>query len=197
MQVAIKSTMTALNKNELEKISAFARKHDIPYRVDGEVLPCRGGCNEWVDKFSLDAAEVMDIRKRVHPEMFANSEGRRRRRTRRRRDRVLNCGVGRTSFSLNPYGEMNFCLEIDHPNCDVLKTGAERCWERVKKEVDSINEKARKGNFVCRDCDLLRYCGWCAGRSYIETGDFNTCSEYFKQRAIARKKLREGKEKIR
>lgn len=189
MQVAIKSTATSLNKDELEQISKFARKKNIPYRIDGEVLPCRGGCEEWVDKFSLDAETFLDIRRKVHPEMYENRGGKRRRtRTRRKRGRVFNCGVGISSFSINPYGEMNFCLEIDYPELDILKLGAQRCWEKLKEEVDSINNLALKGDFICKDCELLRYCGWCAGRSYLETGTFNKCSEYFKQRAIERKK---------
>jgi len=190
MQVSIKSTATELNKHELEKISKFARENNIRYRLDGEVLPCRGGDDEWVDKFSLDMAEFLDLRKKIYPEMYQRTDNSRKRKTRRRRNKVFNCGVGMNSFSINPYGQMNFCIEIDHPNADILKNGVLSCWEKIKSEIDKINELALSDKFVCRDCNLFSYCGWCAGRSYIENGDFNTCSEYFKNRAIARKKIR-------
>ena len=80
---------------------------------------------------------------------------------------------------------MNFCPEIDHPEYDILKHGVAGCWEKIKREVDRLNDTP---DFVCESCDLIKYCGWCAGRSYIETGEFNRCSEYFKDRAVEAKK---------
>jgi len=193
MQVKIKSSGTCLNRDEIVDISKFAREKNIPYLIDGEILPCRDGYSAWVDKFSLDAETLYDIRKQVYPEMFApckNGKKRKRSRTKRRRDKVFTCGVGMASFSINPYGKMNFCLEIDYPKCDILKDGAVACWEKMKKEIDKIEKRVSEGDFICRDCNLLPYCGWCAGRSYIETGSFNRCSEYFKKRATINKRLR-------
>jgi len=189
MQVAIKSSATPFNKDELEKISKFARKMDIPYRVDGEIMPCLDGRLEWVEKFSLDAKTFYDIRKKVHPELFRNNGGKRqRRKTGKKRDRLFNCGVGRDTFSIDPCGRMNFCLEIGYPGFDILKLGAEECWEKLKKNLDEINKQALKEGFPCRDCDLFSHCGWCPGRSYLETRSFKNCSEYFRERAIAKKR---------
>lgn len=197
IQVTIKSTATRLNQDQLLAISKFARKRNMSYRTDGEVLPCRDGCGAWVEDFSVDAETIYKIRRQVHPEMFEPKKGKKRKksRTKRRRDRVFNCGVGRTAFSVTPQGKMNFCIEIDYPSCDLLADGAAACWERIKEEVDRINKLGAEGGFICKDCQLLPFCGWCAGRSFLETGSFNQCSQYFKQRAIARRKIRRRQRK--
>ena len=162
--------------------------------IDGEVLPCKGGDDQWVSQFSLDFKTFLSLRKKVYPEMFENAKTQKRRRTRRRRDRVFNCGVGLTAFSINPYGQMNFCIEIDYPKIDILKVGIDQAWDKLKEEVDTINFRAKASdNFICSDCKLLSYCGWCAGRSYIETGKFDQCSEYFKNGAIEQRRLHNRK----
>jgi radical SAM protein with 4Fe4S-binding SPASM domain len=195
MQVSIKSTITGINKDEIEQVGKFAREKNIRYNIDGEVLPCRGGCNEWVEKYSVEGSTVRDLRKKVYPEMFAPKDGVKRKpsKSKRTKDKVFNCGVGAVSFSLNPYGQMNFCLEIDYPEIDTVKIGIKKAWNKLKKEVDKIENIAETGEFVCAECDLLSYCGWCAGRSFIEQGSFNECSEYFKQRAISRRDAKEKK----
>lgn len=187
INVKIKSTGMSLNRDELVRIGKFARSLNIIYNLDTEILPCRDGCSTAVSDYSLDPDESAELRRAVYPEMFSGN--RKRTRSKRRRDRMFNCGVGRTSFSITPYGKMNFCLEIDYPEYDILKTGLRECWERIKRRVDRLNNTK---DFVCRSCDLIKYCGWCAGRSYIETGAFNRCSEYCRERAVMAKKRREA-----
>ena len=186
VNVKIKSTGMKLNRNELVRIGKFARSLNIVYNLDTEVLPCRNGCVTAVQDYSLDSDEAEALRRAVYPEMFRR-DGRKTSRSKRKLGRMFNCGVGRTSFSITPYGRMNFCLEIDYPEHDVLRHGVEGCWEKIKREVDLLNDTP---GFVCKSCDLIKYCGWCAGRSYIESGEFNRCSEYFKVRATEAKKRR-------
>lgn len=188
INVKIKSTGMNLNRGELVKIGKFARSLNIIYNLDTEVLPCRNGCAEAVQDYSLDPDEAHELRRAVYPEMFSGN--RKMSRSKRKRDRMFNCGVGKSSFSITPYGKMNFCLEIDYPEHDILKHGVEGSWEMVKREVDRLNDMP---DFICKSCDLIKYCGWCAGRSYIETGEFNRCSDYFKKRALQNKKRRREK----
>ncbi|MCK4307999.1 radical SAM protein [candidate division WOR-3 bacterium] len=185
IQTAIKSTCMQINKDEITEVSRFARNLGILYTIDGEILPCRNGCATWVNRYSIDSREYEDLRRKVYPEMFRDEGKRVKTKSRRRRDRMFYCGVGITSFSIDPYGKMNFCLEIDYPRCNILSEGVKTCWEKLKKEVDRLNKTK---DFVCRDCDLLKDCGWCPGRSFIETGSFNNCSEYFRKRALERSK---------
>lgn len=186
INIKIKSIGINLNRDELVSIGKFARSLNIIYNLDTEVLPCRNRGVTAVEDFSLDPDETAELRRAVYPEMFS---GNRRTYSNRRRNQMFNCSVGKTSFSITPYGKMNFCLEVEYPECDILKHGVEGCWEKIKREVDRLNDMP---DFVCGSCDLIKYCGWCAGRSYIETGKFNRCSEHFKEEAIKAKKRREG-----
>lgn len=183
--VKVKSTGMADNRDELVRIGKLCRRLNVIYNLDSEVLPCRNHSLQAVENFSLEPEEAERIRRMVYPEMFSGK--RRKSRSRRRRDRMFNCGVGETSFSITPYGKINFCLEIDYPGHDALASSVDAGWNRIKMEVDRLN---RIPDFVCKDCDLIKYCGWCPGRSYIETGDFNRCSEYLKKSAMAMRKRR-------
>lgn len=186
IDVKIKSTGMTLNSGELVEIGKFARSLNIRYNLDFEILPCKSGRETAVRDYSLDIDKAEELRRAVYPEMFSGNR-KKTRPIRKRSNNMFNCPVGNTSFSITPYGNMNFCIEIDYPGYDILKHGAKRCWEMVKREVDRINNTP---DFVCKSCDLIKYCGWCAGRSYIETGEFNRCSEYCKELAIAAKQRR-------
>ncbi|MFH1380826.1 MAG: radical SAM protein [Candidatus Omnitrophota bacterium] len=190
IQVKVKSTATALNKSEPVKISQYARALDIPYNLDGEIMPCRDGCDAAVNEYSLSGKETREIREKVYPEMYSGTG--KRSKSKRKRDRMFNCGVGKSSFSITPYGEMNLCLEIDYPKYNILSKGAGPSWQAIKNKIDELNSIS---DFICKNCDLLKYCGWCAGRSYIETGSFNKCSEYFKKRAVERRELNNERKK--
>lgn len=184
--VTIKSTAMLANRDELVKIGRLARSLNIVYNMDAEVLPCRSRDTTFVKSYSLPPDEVEAVRRLVYPEMFSGK--RRRPRSRRKRNQMFNCGVGNTSFSITPYGKMNFCIEIDYPRLDILSKSAKSCWEEIKKKIDRLNKKE---NFICKNCKLIYYCGWCPGRNFAETGIFNRCSEYCKENAINVKKWRE------
>lgn len=192
IRVKIKSTGMTINRDELVRISNYARSLNIIYNLDTEILPCRNGCVKAVEDYSLRPDEIYVIRRMVYPEMFSGKK--RKTGPRRRHGLMFKCGVGKTSFSITPYGKMNFCLEIDYPSYDIPLEGVRSCWEKLKTEVDRLN---RIPDFDCKVCDLIKYCGWCPGRSYIETGAFNRCSEYFKKMAVEAKRRREkdGREK--
>lgn len=183
ISVKIKSTGMTINRGELADIGKYARSLNIIYNLGTEILPCRNGCASAVDSYSLNPSETQAIRRMVYPEIFRGK--RKKTRSRRRRDRIFNCGVGRTLFSITPDGKMNFCIEIDSPRYDMLSQGAADCWEKLKAKVDKLNQMP---DFVCKKCDLIKYCGWCPGRSYLETGTFNRCSEYFRKSAISIRK---------
>jgi radical SAM protein with 4Fe4S-binding SPASM domain len=175
-----------LNRDDIPKISKYCRELGVIYLIDGEILPCRDHDEQWVKEYSISAAEHERLRRIVYPEMFTGN--RPMSRSRKVRGKMFNCGVGLTSFSIDPYGQMNFCLEIDYPRYNILSEGAANCWEKIKEEIDELN---RRKDFVCRDCDLFDYCGWCPGRSYIEGNGFNACSDFFKKRALELKQMKE------
>lgn len=184
INVKIKTTGMSINRDELVAIGEFARSLNIRYNLDCEVLPCRNGSTTAVQNYSLNPVEIQELRRKIYPEMFRRN-GRKSVGPRRKLKQMFNCGVGKNSFSINPSGKMNFCLEIDYPNHDILKYGLKECWENIKREVDQLNNAP---DFVCKSCALIKYCGWCAGRSYLETGTFNKCSEFCKTQAIGVKK---------
>jgi len=186
LPLGLKTSAMKINKDEVIRVNKYARSLGVLHTFDAEITPCRDNCTIPVN-YSIDEKLAYRLRKACYPEMFSEFDQYDRPRKKRKRDfikrrnRLFNCGVGQKSFSINPYGQMNFCLEIDYPKYNILKGSVKEGWAYIKKLADGLN-KLPKG-FVCLKCDLFKYCGWCAGRSYLERGNFYTCSEYFKERA--------------
>jgi radical SAM protein with 4Fe4S-binding SPASM domain len=190
VQLMLKSTAMNINKEEIPLVSKFARDVGVIYTMDSEILPCKDHNEQWVEQFSISTAEYERLRRIVYPEMFTGN--RPVSKPKKKRGKMFRCGVGMTSFSVNPYGEMNFCLEIDYPRYDILKEGVKTCWEKIKREIDAMNSRK---DFICKGCDLFEYCGWCPGRSYIEGKGFNQCSQFFKQRAVEQREFQSARKK--
>jgi MoaA/NifB/PqqE/SkfB family radical SAM enzyme len=184
MQVGVSSLVTALNKDDIVEVSRYAGTLNIPHSIDSMIWPSHDGCSEWPDRYSLKDGELDHVRRQVYPEMFKGTRKVPKKNRLSKRKRIFECGAGVNSFAINPYGKLNFCLDIDYPYCDILKKGVRTCWKRVKEEVDRINSER---DFACRSCGLSEYCGWCPAMSYMETGRFDSCSKFSKREALLRK----------
>ncbi|HCD39179.1 MAG TPA: hypothetical protein DEQ77_10800 [Candidatus Omnitrophica bacterium] len=188
--VALKATGMTLNKNELVALSRYARNLRVPFYLDAEVSVCHSGCGDFSRKHSLDNAEVSFLMKAVYPEMFRPEAAVMRIKSRARSGRMFSCAAGRDMFSVNPYGEMNFCVQIDYPRYNILAEGGiKSCWERIKNEINRLNTTK---DYICVNCDIIKYCTHCCpGRAFAETGSFNSCSEYLRNMALERKREKE------
>lgn len=186
IEVILKATCMKINKDEIPKVSKFARDMGVVFWMDGEILPCRNNDATLVDQFSVSSNEIEKLRRLVYPEMF--SENRPQAKHTKNREKLFNCGVGVNSFSIDPHGRMNFCIEIGYPRYNMLTLGVKACWNKLKKEIDKLNNTK---DFICKNCDLFDFCGWCAGRSFIEGRGFNSCSEHLKRIAKERKEAKD------
>jgi MoaA/NifB/PqqE/SkfB family radical SAM enzyme len=178
--VNIKTSVFKFNYNEIVKINKFARSLNVSHSVDTEILPRRSKNLFYARKYSLSADKAILARRLVYPEMFDDKRPVVSR-VLRSREKMFSCGAGNTSFSVTPYGKMNICLEIDYPKLDILSKGLEPCWRDIRTTVDRLNSE---DGFICKECGLVDYCSWCPGRSFMETGSFNKCSLYCRERAV-------------
>jgi len=186
IDLRLKTTGIKLNKKEVVKINRFARSLGVLHTFSGEIIPCHD-YSAGPLKHSLTIDEICNLRQTCHPEMFFSYDEHGGLRSKQRKMhikrspyRLFNCEVGQNSFSIDPFGRMNLCLQVDRPQYQILKGSIQEGWQKIKDFVDNVKPPV---DFKCKDCELLEYCGWCPGRSYLEKRDFVTCSLYVRKMA--------------
>lgn len=181
--IALKSSGMTLNKKEIPKISAFARQMGVFYRFDSELVPCFDHSYKQL-QYILPPETSYELSKACYPEMFAGYDLKKRRRSvrnvKRNRKKVFNCGVGYTDLTINPFGELKLCIEIDYPKYNILEGSLKDGWEKIKDFVDKLSPPI---DWECRDCNLADYCRVCPGRFFLTSGKFFGCDDYTKKQA--------------
>lgn len=189
--LGLKSCGMQQNRDEIVKISRFARKLNAIYRFDGELIP-RQDRSKIPLKYSISSQEVYSLRKACYPEMFTkyDEKGRFKKTVLRRRflKKLFNCGAGLTNLTINPYGELKICIEIDYPRYNILKGSLVKGWQQIKDLVDKLKPPK---DWSCKYCEFLKYCSWCPAKSWLENGDFSTCDSYSRKQAEFTKQVYE------
>ena len=96
------------------------------------------------------------------------------------KNRFLRCGSGRTEASINPYGELKLCPDINQTVYDIRQLGLDRAWKKLKEYVKSLEG----GDYACKSCYLAGFCNSCPARMVVEEGDLNKCNMYDRDLAI-------------
>ncbi len=187
--LCIKSCGLLENKNEIVKISRFARKLNAIFRFDGELQP-RLDRSKIPRDHSISRKEAFSLVRACYPEMFTkyDRKGRVRKKFKVKRNvyRLFNCGAGFTDLTINPYGELKICIDIDYYRYKILDGSLKEGWQRIKDFID--NQKPPK-DWSCSSCDLAEYCSWCPAKSYLMDGSFSSCDSYCRMEAEFRKKI--------
>lgn len=192
VHMCLKSCGMQINKNEVVKISRFARKLNTIYRFDDELLP-RHDRSKTALKYSLSPEESYYLRRACYPEVFAknNKKGRSYTKVKSRRNlkQLFNCGAGYSDLTISPRGELKICIDINYPKYKILEGSLKDGWDSIQNLVD--NAKPPK-DWTCRSCDLVEYCSWCPGRAYLYDGNFSSCDSYSRRSAEFLRKINTG-----
>ena len=180
------------NEKEVVKVSRFARSLDVLFRFDEELLP-RVDRSKDPMKYGISPETGYRLNQLCYPEMFNeyDSEGKRRETVKppkKNKKRLFNCGAGFTDMTISPYGELNICIEIHHPQYKILKGSLTEGWEQIKRLIDNLKPPE---DWACRTCSLTPYCSWCPARGYLEDGNFATCDLYSRREAEFFKRISE------
>ena len=91
---------------------------------------------------------------------------------------LFECGCGKSSCGISPYGEMNLCVSYHAPQCDVKHGRVAEGWQALTHFVDAQRPTEQ---FECPTCPVYHACTKVASNVYLEHGDFNACSAYHKR----------------
>jgi radical SAM protein with 4Fe4S-binding SPASM domain len=161
-----------VNQHEVADMERFARDLGVTFRFDGFLNPrvdCGANRNgelqltaEQVVALDLeDPARMREFKefceRSCQPEEGAMAEF------------VYSCGAGETSFTVDPYGNMQMC-QLSRRHSYSLKEGGE-FKEGWNDFFPKLRSRKWQHNDACRKCNLMPLCGNCPGAAEMETGD--------------------------
>lgn len=174
VNVRLKTILMTLNRHEFAAMEDMAKANGVNFRFDAAIFPRLDG-----DKAPL--------RLRVHPKEAIEKEIRDEDTLREWKEffkrfegtplsnKLYQCGTGRTSFHIDPYGRLQPCLMATSYQYDLLKGDFSTGWREV---IPRIREKKVGAASTCKDCEIWMLCGYCPAFFELETGAEDVCSDY-------------------
>ncbi len=158
-----------LNENhaEIKKIQAFARSLGAEHRLD-PVMSRRlnGEEGPFIYRKELPSGKIKKVSSCV-------SDGQRRLPvTKREKNNLFPCGVGRMQAAITPAGELKLCVMIDHPKYSLDTEPFSSAWKRMQMLVSGIKPGRA---FRCPECALRPHCIWCPARAWSYNKTFVSC----------------------
>jgi len=178
----LRATLTRQNIGDLEAMRKMAHDWGLPFSTSSllnerrddmpsDVADCRMSILESVELEASDRASATEWDEAAQRELGPDN------------NKNFFCQAGKSAYMVNPYGEMNPCIELTQPAARPLEIGFAAAWEQVQVFVDT----APPLHSDCLTCEARSYCGRCPARSANETGTLNEPVPYLCEIAFARK----------
>ncbi|MFH1593480.1 MAG: radical SAM protein [Candidatus Omnitrophota bacterium] len=180
--VMIKPTLMRQNKDEFFKIKGIADSFGCMFKYSPTLNAKTDGSKAPL-QYRLSPREVSEALKSF-------SKGKTEPRLPRSikilpgKNKFFRCGSGKAEASINPYGELKLCPEINRPVYNILKRSLPQAW----KDLTRFVEKLESARYVCKSCYLASFCNSCPARMLVEEGSLDKCNRYDKEFAVLRAK---------
>jgi len=182
LPLGLKTMVTKQNIGELEAMQQMAHNWGLPFSAGTMLTRRPDGAPSNVDNYRISTMECIALEgverspsieesEAVVDEFSPDS------------DSNFFCQAGRSAFAINPYGEMNACLELPYPAVLPLAIGFESAWKLVGRFVNN----APKISPICQNCSSRDYCIRCPAWSHMETGTLTEPVPYLCEIAFARR----------
>ena len=171
----LKSMIMTWNVHELKAMRIFSQNLGLKFRHDGLLNPRVDGGAMPIDKLQLSPEQLAAIdlenpvlRQRLRDafndaSMVSTGEP-----SEDGCDHRYNCGAGKVTFNVDPYGRLQMC-QLARKSFFDLKSGSfEKGWMEC---LPAIRSRLRDKPSVCDSCSLSRFCQSCAGAAELEKQD--------------------------
>lgn len=86
-------------------------------------------------------------------------------------DRAKNCGAGHTALYVGPEGDVTPCISWPMPMANLARGDRLADIWRSNEKLKRVQSYRHADRTVCRECAVREDCDFCAGQSFVETGD--------------------------
>jgi radical SAM protein with 4Fe4S-binding SPASM domain len=100
-------------------------------------------------------------------------------------DKLHQCGAGRSSYHISPYGQMQPCLIVPTYSADVRTEGIQAGWNGPLKE---FVDRLASASFPCNRCEDKKLCTACPAVFALAAGDPEQVDAFYCQYAKQRQR---------
>lgn len=153
----LKTMIQRRNHKELAAMQAFARERGRAFRYDAEVHARLDG-QDVASSVRLSPEEILEVETNEDPEktveVWLSSRDERRHLY---DNELFFCAAGKTSFNIDPFGNMSMCSRVRRPTFSLRSISFKEGWAQL---VRLGKEKAPQ-HMVCRSCRYIDFCRTC------------------------------------
>lgn len=176
--VFLKSVLMTINRHEFPAMDQMAVDWGLKFRFDSAVFPCLPDRSAKPLDLRVDPAEAVAI-EFANPERLASmADYFETRDNLPAREELYQCGAGKTSFYVDPFGGLSPCVMTTKYRYDIRgKDGA--FAERWRDDVGELRtKKPENPDHACGSCGVRAACSGCSAFFALETGREDVKSEY-------------------
>jgi len=172
----LKTMLMTLNQHELVAMRELAEGFELKFNFDPILRPSADG-DLFPYQYRLDVDDIV-LLERIHSpeklEHWSSQIHEQRHNTSRRTD-LYQCDAGRTSFSIDPYGDLGLCTLSRERSYNLREGSFRRGWDSF---IGPLRATPCPDALDCVDCELRMICQQCPALSKLEYGSFETSSAY-------------------
>ncbi|MCL4869484.1 MAG: radical SAM protein [Anaerolineae bacterium] len=162
----IKTPVMKENIEQIDEIHAQASKLNIGFQYDLTIVPKHTGDVSPLQHRPSDDQLLTFLRRRTNPDTWTLYT---------LQDDHRFCGIGLSSLTISPYGEIYTCVGARVSAGNVRTTPLKSIWHESPVWEETGNLTISKLP-VCSTCELRQYCVRCHGTAAFEDGDMLGCS---------------------
>ncbi|MCI5224370.1 MAG: radical SAM protein [Candidatus Electrothrix sp. AR4] len=196
VRLRLKMIVMTLNIHEFDAVREFSEGVGVPFRHDCSLHPalpnvdnagrtnCASNLSDPV-RFRISPEQAAELDMRVNKLTFALTESIESSTIKKSSGVLYHCEAGKTSYHLDPYGQLQPCLIMFSRGMMLGKEGVQAAWKIMRKEFSMC---AAIESFPCDGCRNRDICTGCPSAFALETGSPNQVDTYYCQYAEYRRK---------
>ena len=187
--ILLKLVLMTLNVHELEAMREFALTRGIRYGISTEIHPKVDGSLEPL-AYRLSPEQAFEIWRKFDGERQRNGSlgsipGEAQEDSCWSAGQLFDCLCGKSSAAITPYGKLNLCLSMQHPQYDLTTGSVAEGWQGL---VDLVAQANPGPAYECGGCALAKLCRRGTMDGWLQQGVFDgPCIPYFKE--VAKRKV--------
>ena len=183
IDVKLASSITNINKDDIEGLVHVADQLDVPMRCDTYMMPAIRERNKPFNEQSRLTPEeaarlyIKALKLEMTPEIFKQYIEK----SIFEVEHILpslspnkmKCHAGSCSFTINWQGNMRPCVILGRPEMSVFEHSFQEAWDYISEEVKKITLSSR-----CLTCKYRTLCKTCAASELFEEGAYGIAPKY-------------------
>ncbi|MEK6704163.1 MAG: radical SAM protein [Bdellovibrionota bacterium] len=188
VQMSLNLIMMSLNLHEFESMREFAISRGIRHKVCTKIYPRADGHTGPLS-CRLTSEQSFEIWKKIRGEGLRKNNASFIKESCSFSHALFDCGCGKSNVAIDPYGRMNLCVSIQHPQFNLKGSTVAKGWETLVKLVTDATPGKQ---YECQKCDLTQYCDRGVKDSWMEKRCFDSgCISHHRHEAELKKKFLE------